>query len=135
LVDKLKVVVREFKKENPSVLDDSTYDYIHGSLGLISSPAKEKIWRVYSRYASIIDEEIKWATMLPINCTESQTRKDIGWLVKVRNAITHSVVFTDLEIPNAIYARFKMAVYCSVLERSGYTLQEVSNIIKKYFGR
>lgn len=135
LIDRLKGVVKDFKKENPGVLDDSTYDYIHGSLGLISLPAKEKLWRVYSRYAVVINEEIKWAIMPPINCTELQTRKDIGWLVKLRNNITHSVGLTEAEIPNIIYARLKIAVYCSVLERSGYSLQEISDIMKKYFGR
>jgi hypothetical protein len=135
LVDKLKEVVKDFKNENPGVLDNSTYDYVHGSLGLISSPAKEKLWRVYSRYAAIIAEEIKLAAMTPVDCIESQTRKDIGWLVKVRNRITHSVGFTESEIPNAIYARLKIAVYCSVFERSGFSLQETSDIIKKYFGR
>lgn len=135
LVDKLKKVVKDFKEENPGVLDDSTYDYVHGSLGLISSPAREKLWRVYSRYAAIIAEEIKGTAMTPVNCTESQTRKDIGWLVKVRNDITHSVGVTESEIPNAIYARLKIAIYCSVLERSGYSLQEISDIMKKYFGR
>lgn len=135
LIDKLKVTTKDFKKENPGVLGDSTYDYIHNSLRLISSPAKEKLWRVYSKYSAIIAEEIKWATMTPVNCTEAQTRKDIGWLVKLRNGITHSTGFTESEIPNVIYARLKLAVYCSVLERSGYSLQEISDIMKKYFGR
>lgn len=135
LVGKLKEVVKDFKKENPGVLNDSIYDYIHGSLGLISSSAKEKIWRVYSRYATIIAETIKWIAMMPINCTDLQTRKDIGWLIKVRNEITHSVGLTESEIPNAIYTRLETAVYCSVFERAGYSLQEISDIMKKYYGR
>jgi hypothetical protein len=135
LVDKLKATVKDFKKENPDVLDETKYDYIYGSLGHISSPAKEKLWLVYSKYATIIDEEIKWAMVTPVNCTELQTQKDISWLVKLRNNITHSVGFTESEIPNIIYARLKIAVYCSVLERSGYSLQEISEVMKKYFGR
>lgn len=135
LIDKLKKVVKDFKKENPGILDDSTYSYIHGSLGLISSPAKEKLWRVYSKYAAIIAEEMKWATMTSVDCSEPQTQKDIGWFVKLRNGVTHSVGFTESEIPNVIYARLRIAVYCSVLERAGYSLREISDIMRKYFER
>lgn len=134
LVDKLKNTVKDFKKENPELLDENTYSYIYGSLGYISSPAKEKLWRIYRAYAEIIDADMKFSMFQRIICTEIQTQADIGWLVKARNDITHSVGFIESEIPNAIYFRLKTAVFCSVLERSGYSLHEISNIMKKYLG-
>lgn len=134
LVDQLKKHVKDFRKNNPDLLEESTYTYIFSSLGHISLPAKEKLWCVYKRYATIIDHEIM-QTMLSIDCTESQTREDIAWLVKLRNNITHSVGLTMSQIPNAIYSRLKLAVFCSILERAGYTLIEISNIMSKYFGR
>lgn len=135
LIDNLKRQVKTFRKERPNILDDNTYDYIYGTLKHISLPAKEKLWRVYRRYAAIIESEIKQSTIVAINCNEPQTLKDIGWLVTLRNNITHSTKFTGSEIPNAIYARLKIAAYCSVFERSGYSLEEISDIIKRFFGR
>jgi hypothetical protein len=137
LICKLKEAVKDYKKENPGVLDDSTYSYVHGSLGLISFPAKEKLWRIYSKYIEVIKEEFKWAALsLPCSdFSETQTKKDIGWMVKIRNTITHTAGFADAEIPNAIYTRLRIAVYCSILKRSGYSLQEIAEIMKKYFGR
>ena len=72
--------------------------------------------------------------MTPINFSELQTKKDIGWIVRIRNNITHSTEFTEAEIPNAIYFRLKLAVYCSILERSEYSLEEIADIMNKYFG-
>ena len=66
--------------------------------------------------------------------TEIQTKKDIGWVVKMRNAITHTAGFADAEIPNAIYGRLKIAVYCSILERAGYSLQEINSIVRNKSG-
>jgi hypothetical protein len=136
LICKLKEGVKDYKKENPGILDDSTYDYVCGSLGLISLPAKEKLWRIYNKYGDIIKED-KWAALsLPcIDFSETKTKRDIGWMVKIRNTITHTAEFADAEIPNAIYARLRIAVYCSILERSGYSLQELTEIMKNYFGR
>lgn len=135
LVDELKVVVKNYKEKNPEMIETSTYDYIIGSLNHISLPARNKLWYVYSRYAPIIDERINRGIMLHIKCDEVQTKKDIGWFVKLRNNITHSAGFMETEIPNAIYSRLKIAVYCSVLERAAYSMQDISNIIKKYFGK
>ena len=133
LVDNLKRQVKAFRKENPDILNGSTYDYIYGTLKHISLPAKEKLWRVYRKYAAIIDKETKQANRFIINNSETQTLKDIGWLVNLRNSLTHSTKFTEDEIPNAIYFRLKIAVYCSVFESSGYSLEEISDIIKRYF--
>ena len=136
IICKLNEVVKDFKKENPGVLDDTNYSYIHSSIDLISRPAREKLWCIYSRYSEIIKEEFKLAAFWGpcIDFSETQTKKDIGWMVKTRNAITHTAGFADAEIPNAIYARLRIAVYCSVLERSGYSLQEIPSIMRKYFG-
>lgn len=137
VVSKLGKVVKDYKKENPGVLDADTYSYIHSSLKLISLPAKEKLWRIYSKYKEIIEDELRWAMMsFPhINFSESQTIADIGWIVKARNAITHTAGFADADIPNNIFFRLEIAVYCSILERSGYPLKEIAVIMKEYFGR
>lgn len=68
-----------------------------------------------------------------LNLTEAQTRKDIQWLVRLRNNITHSSGTAEWDIPNAIYQRLQVAIYCSVLVRAGYPIEEIVTIIKAYF--
>jgi hypothetical protein len=137
LVNELKCAVKNFRITNPKAFDDEDrfYSYVFGALEHIRLPAAAKLWRVYTKYGEIIAEEIKWSTMTPVNFSESQTRKDIGLIVRIRNDITHSTGFTEAEIPNAIYFRLKLAVYCSILERAGYSLQEIAAIMKQYFER
>ena len=40
---------------------------------------------------------------------------------------------TEQDIPNAIYSRLRVAIYCSVLVRAGYPIEEIVTIIKAYF--
>jgi hypothetical protein len=137
LVNALKSAVTKFRATNPRVFDDEErfYSYVFGALEHIRLPAATKLWHVYCKYSETIAKEIKWGAMTPFNCSETQTKKDIGWIVRIRNDITHSSEFTEAEIPNAIYARLRLAVYCSILERSGYPLEEIANIMNKYSGR
>lgn len=65
-----------------------------------------------------------------VDFSDDQTEKDIGWMVGVRNAITHSISNKSENIPNSIFNRLELAVYCSVLERAGYQLNEIENIIE-----
>lgn len=53
--------------------------------------------------------------------------------MKSRNNITHSTGISEDAIPNAIFARLKIAVYCSVLERAGYSLDEIKVVLNMYF--
>ena len=68
-----------------------------------------------------------------MNLSEAQTLKDIQWLVRLRNNITHSSGITEQDIPNAIYPRLRVAIYCSVLVRAGYSIEEIVRIIEAYF--
>ncbi len=136
LVKQLKDTVKLYKKENPNVIEDNTYNYIFGSLNFISLPAREKVIFIYAKYREIIDIEFKKMVIFSqykLDLTEEQTNADIAWIVKARNNITHSSGITEQEIPNAIYNRLKIAIYCSVLERAGYSIEEIDTIIKKYF--
>lgn len=136
LVDILKENVREYRKKNPDLIDAKTYDYVFGSLNHISIPARVKLQRIYSKYTKIINDEFKKMQLYSqqkLILSDDQTSEDIGWIVKARNNITHSSGISEQEIPNAIYARLKVAVYCSILERAGYTLQEIENIMNTYF--
>ena len=65
--------------------------------------------------------------------SESKTKEDIHWFVKLRNKITHASLSTEQDVPNAIYSRLITAIYCSALERAGYTYNEISAIIRKFF--
>ncbi|MDR1689503.1 MAG: hypothetical protein LBS21_12965 [Clostridiales bacterium] len=133
LVGKLKQVVKEYRKENPNLLNNDTYSYINSSLEFISLPAKEKLWRIYEKYSAIINEIYKFfGSSQGKDFSKEQTIKDIGWMVKVRNNITHSVGYMEAEIPNYIYNRLIIAVYCSILERSGYSILEIADIMEKY---
>lgn len=136
LVNDLKSTVKNFRATNPKIFDDEDrfYNYVCGALENIRLPAAIKLWHVYRKYGVIIVKEIKRMTTKPINCSESQTRIDIAWIVKIRNNITHSTRFTEAEIPNVIYTRLRLAVYCSILERSGYSLEEIADIMNKYSG-
>ena len=108
--------------------------YVHGTLNHISLPASEKAWRIYARYSSIIAEGYKqYFCDKPINLSESETQKNIGWIIKVRNNITHSSGVPEQLIPNAIYTRLRIALYCSVLERSDYSIPEIESIMQSYF--
>lgn len=40
---------------------------------------------------------------------------------------------TEQDIPNAIYPRLRVAIYCSVLVRAGYSIEEIVRIIEAYF--
>mgnify|MGYP007083639567 FL=1 len=70
---------------------------------------------------------------ITFNFSEDKTRDDIKWLVKLRNSITHSSAFTEQDIPNAIYSRLRVAVYCSVFTRAGYSSAEIAAIVNAYF--
>lgn len=130
----LKETVKKYKKENPDALDERIYSYVHGTLDHISLPASEKAWRIYARYSSIIAEGYKqYFYDKPINLSEPETQKNIAWIIKVRNNITHSSGVQEQLIPNAIYTRLRIALYCSVLERSGYSIPEIEFIMQSYF--
>lgn len=130
----LKETVKKYKKENPDALDERTYNYVHGTLKHISLPASEKVWRIYARYGGIIAERYKQSFYgRLLNLSEGETQKDISWIVNVRNNITHSSGVQEQLIPNAIYARLRIALYCSVLERSGYSIPEIELIMQSYF--
>ena len=134
LKEELKKCVARYKKENPGRLDDGTYSYISTTLQWISLPARKKAISLYSRYDTIIrDNYLKHlAGFSRINAEQTQTEADIGWLIKLRNNITHTADMTTTEIPNAIFARMKVAVYCSILERAGYSLAEIRKIVDDY---
>lgn len=134
IIEKLKECVATYKIENPGHLDEGTYSYISTTLQWISLPAKKKAICLYARYESIINDSFlgHLATSTGINKDQGQTESDIGWLIKSRNSITHTAKMKNTEIPNAIFARMRVAVYCSILERAGYTLVEISKIIEDY---
>lgn len=134
LIEELKKCVTKYKKENPGQLDDGTYSYISTTLQWISLPARKKAISLYSKYDTIIrDNYLRHLVgYLRINTEQAQTEADIGWLIKLRNNITHTADMTSTEIPNAIFARMRVAVYCSILERAGYSLAEISKIIDEY---
>ena len=130
LVKKLKDTVKEYRTENPGLIDEVSYNYIFSSLNFISEPARKKIWYIYNKYSATIDElMIHYDRRIDI----SKTEKDIAWLVKSRNSITHSTGISESLIPNAIFARLRIGIYCSVLERSGYSLEEIASVLKTYF--
>lgn len=111
--------------------------YIHSSLSVISWPLRKKIFCIYSRYKNIIEKHT--ADMFlhtaanRIDTSTEATEKDIGWIVKTRNNVTHSIGHTDSIIPNLIYNRLTIALFCSLLERTGYSIEEISQIIRSYF--
>lgn len=119
------------------MIDDAEYSYIHSSISVISRPARKKIFSIYGRYKTIIEKhttDLRSALIAnKIDTSDEATATDIGWIVKTRNSITHSVGITDTTIPNMIYSRLTIAVLCSVLERAGYNLEEIALIIEDYF--
>ena len=132
LVGRLKETVKTFRSENPTSISERDYGYIFGTLNFISMPARKKIGYIYQKYSSMIDERIKHHAY-GIDVSPEKTEEDIGWLVKSRNNITHSTGISEDAIPNAIFARLKIAVYCSVLERAGYSLDEIKVVLNMYF--
>lgn len=137
LVVQLKETVKQFRQTNPDKIDDNENSYINSSISAISRPARKKLLRIFNRYKSIID---KYADLFrPLvfsyqtNTSDEATEKDIGWIVKTRNSITHSAGITDTVIPNRIYDRLKISVFCSILERASYSMAEIETIIEKYF--
>lgn len=136
LVSALKDAVKKYKAEHPFTLSDDIYNSAFKSLKFIGLPVREKIWQIYSQYKDVIDAEFKWMCHIygdQFDFSESKTKEDIHWFVKLRNKITHSSLSTEQDIPNAIYLRLATALYCSVLERAGYTYDEISAIIRKFF--
>ncbi len=129
LVKKLKETVRQYRIDNPEIIDEKEYDYIYSSISVISKPARKKIQCIYNKYSKIIDEYMS----RQVDVSPEATEKDIGWIVKVRNTITHSIGITDAQIPNCIFFRLKLALFCSVFERAGYSLEEIKTIINDYF--
>lgn len=136
LVKQLKDTVRVYRKEHIDAIEKTTYDYIFSSLSFISQPAREKFKSIYTDYKDIINPEFERMSSFSrykFDLSDEQTYTDIAWIVKTRNNITHSSGITDQEIPNAIYARLTIVIFCSVLERAGYSKEEISIAVKSYF--
>jgi len=135
LVESLKGTVKQYKKEHIGEIEDNEYSYIFGSLNHISCSARRKIILLYERYCSIIKEVIEKNYILEsekVDLSIAQTEKDIGWIVTTRNNLTHNTGVNEDLIPNAIFFRLKLVVYCSILERSGYPLEEIESILYLY---
>lgn len=135
LICNLKKTVKEYKTDHPGEIEDNEYDYVFGSLANIDLSARRKITMLYNRYAAIIKKTIEENYMLKserVDFSDSQSEKDIGWMVKTRNSITHSTGIDEQLIPNAIFFRLKLVVFCSVLERSGYSFDEIERIMHRY---
>ena len=137
LVQKLVEAVKQFKGENPGAIDEDEFSYVNSSTNAISKPARKKILSIYSRYQHTINKHILDFSISPVSnqadTSRETTAKNIGWLVKARNTITHSAGSVEEQIPNMIYSRLRVAVFCSVLERAGYTVEEIDKIIEDYF--
>ena len=137
LVVQLKETVKLFRQTNPDKIDDNENSYINSSISAISRPARKKLLRVFNRYKSIIDKYADHFRPLTFayqtNTSDEATKMDIGWIVRTRNSITHSAGITDTVIPNRIYDRLKTSVFCSILERTGYSMEDIESIIEKYF--
>lgn len=136
LVSLLKGTVKKYKADHSGQLSEDVYNSAYSSIKFISLPAREKVWRIYSQFKEVIDDGFKGMSCFSepiLNLSEAQTLKDIQWLVRLRNNITHSSGITEQDIPNAIYSRLRVAIYCSVLVRAGYPIEEIVTIIKAYF--
>ena len=129
LVEKLKETIEKYKNDNPETIDKNGYSYINSSVSVISRPARKKIQCIYSKYSEIIDKH----KSKQVDVSAEATEKDIGWIVKVRNNITHSTGITETQIPNTIFFRLKLALFCSVFERAGYSLEEIKTLVDDYF--
>lgn len=137
LVKELTETVKEFRKENPTIMDNDEYNYILGSIGVLSTPARKKIHCIFSRYKSIVDgyalEFRPLSFARQVDTSSEAAERDIATLVKIRNNLTHSAGNTEHVIPNMIYSRLTMAVFCSIFERAGYSIDEIKKIIDRYF--
>lgn len=136
LVSLLKETVKKYKADHSGQLSEDVYSSAYSSIKFISLSAREKVWRIYSQFKEVIDDGFKGMSCfseINLDLSEAQTRKDIQWLVRLRNDITHSSGSTEQDIPNAIYSRLRVAIYCSVLVRAGYPIDEIVTIIKAYF--
>lgn len=136
LVARLKETIKRYRDDHPKQLSEDVYNSAYNSLSFISLPAREKVWRIYSQFKEVIDSGFKEMSRFSgtiLNLTEAQTRADIQWLVRLRNNITHAPKTTEQDIPNAIYSRLRVAIYCSTLVRAGYPIEEIAAIIKAYF--
>lgn len=136
LVVRLKETIKRYRDDHPKQLSEDVYNSAYNSLSFISLPAREKVWRIYSQFKEVIDSGFKEMSRFSgtiLNLTEAQTRTDIQWLVQLRNNITHAPKTTEQDIPNAIYSRLRIAIYCSTLVRAGYPIEEIAAIIKAYF--
>ena len=136
LVVCLKETIKRYKNDHPEQLSEDVYNSAYNSLSFILLPAREKVWRIYAQFKEVIDrgfKEMSWFSGTILNLTEKQTRADIQWLVRLRNNITHASRTTEQNIPNAIYSRLRVAIYCSTLVRAGYPIEEIATIIKAYF--
>lgn len=137
LVSNLQDTVKQFRQDHPTAIDDDEYNYISSSISVISRPARKKIICIHNRYKHTVDKHILdyrlFSPDTPPNTSDEQTEKDIGWLVKTRNSITHSAGIVDNEIPNLIFSRLKVSLLCSVLERASYSREEIKEIMNSYF--
>lgn len=137
LVKQLQMHVKQFRKDHPDEIDDNENSYIQSSLSVISWPLKKKITCIYNRYKHIINSHAAdlqvYTVEHRINVSEKATESDIGWIVRTRNSVTHSIGYTDNIIPNMIYNRLTIVLFCSLLERTGYSIEEISQIINSYF--
>jgi len=129
LVEKLKDTINQYKIDNPSAIDVNEYSYICSSVSVISKSARKKILCIYKKYSEIIDAHMS----SQVDISDEAIEKDIGWFVKTRNGITHSTGITGAQIPNAIFFRLKVSLFCSVFERAGYSLEEIKTLVDDYF--
>ena len=137
LVNALRTTVKQYKIDHPDAIAKDEYGYISSSISAISKPARKKILCIHKKYKDFVDSHFAGFTMFTPNdhpnVSDKQTEEDIGWLTKTRNSITHSAGVIDTEIPNYIFARLKVSVLCSILERASYSLEEIREIIDQYF--
>lgn len=136
LASLLKETVKKYRVDHSGQLSEDVYSSVYSSIKFISLPARGKVWRIYSQFKEVIDDGFKGMSCfseINLDLSEEQTLKDIQWLVRLRNGITHSSGSTEQDIPNAIYSRLRVAIYCSILVRAGYPIDEIVTIIKAYF--
>lgn len=112
-------VVKDFRKEHTEI-DNSSYNSILTSIGYWSLPLSEKVKALFRKYEEFI-----------IKLNRSQivvTEESIGRFIQYRNDITHGKHRTlDEEI--AITGHLLCGViYCCVLERIGFTMEEIKHL-------
>lgn len=126
LIRRIKEFIKEHRKSEES-LPAKTYDFMFGSIKHWNFSLADKIWAMYQRYENALLQKTISALRHMLR------REDIDIFVKYRNNLTHgSAMIIGQDVAEIAFILINM-ISCCILERIGFSLDEIARIVEMGF--